>query len=308
VTAGGEYRDNIRQDQSNYNLNPYQLELDDRRKSFVGAVFLQDEFTITKSLALNAGLRYDYYSTVNGSTDPRLALIYRPWSETVFKYVYGQAFRVPNVYELFYSVAPNLPNPALHPEKIYSNELVWEQGLSKRLWLSTSAFRNTMDDLITQEGTDSGLLIFRNLQNVESTGLELELKGQLARGFEGSASYSYQETKDRDTEQFLNNSPRNLAKLNLTEPLLKKHLFASLDGQYRSRIESAAGLPVSPFTVINCTLLGRNLGKHLDLSASVYNLMDKHYSDPASNVNLQSAIPQDGRNFRVKMTWHLGER
>jgi len=165
-----------------------------------------------------------------------------------------------------------------------------------------------MDDLITQDGTDSGLLIFRNLQNVESAGLELELKAQLARGFEGSASYSYQETKERDTEQFLNNSPRNLATLNLTEPMLKKHLFASLDGQYRSRIESVAGTPVSPFTVINCTLLGRNLGKHLDLSASVYNLMDKRYSDPASNTDLQSAIPQDGRNFRVKLTWHLGER
>jgi outer membrane receptor protein involved in Fe transport len=308
VTVGGEYRDNIRQNQSNYNLNPYQLALDDRRRSFVGALFVQDELTITKSLALNAGLRYDYYSTVNGSTDPRVAVIYRPWSDTVFKYVYGQAFRAPNDYELFYSVAPNLPNPALHPEKIYSNELVWEQGLSKRLWLSTSAFRNTMDDLITQDGTDSGLLIFRNLQNVESAGLELELKGQLARGFEGSASYSFQETKDRDTDQFLNNSPRNLATLNLTEPLLKKHLFASLDAQYRSRIESVADNPVSPFTVINCTLLGRNLGKHLDLSASVYNLMDKHYSDPASNTDLQSAIPQDGRNFRVKLTWRLGER
>lgn len=85
--SGGEYRDNIRQDQSNYNLNPYSLLLDDKRQSFVGAVYLQDELTITKSLALNAGLRYDYYSATQASTDPRSALIYRPWNQTAFKFI-----------------------------------------------------------------------------------------------------------------------------------------------------------------------------------------------------------------------------
>ena len=31
ITAGGEYRDNIRQDQANYYLNPYSLLLEDKR-------------------------------------------------------------------------------------------------------------------------------------------------------------------------------------------------------------------------------------------------------------------------------------
>jgi outer membrane receptor protein involved in Fe transport len=308
ITAGGEYRDNIRQDQTNYNLNPYSLLLDDKRNSFVGAVFLQDELTITKSLALNAGFRYDYYSTISASLDPRAALIYRPWSRTAFKLIYGEAFRAPNVYELYYSVAPNLPNPALNPEKIRATELVWEQGLSSRLWLSTSAFYNTIDHLITQEPVGSDLEIFRNLQNVKSSGLELEFKGQLSRGLEGDASYSFQETKDRATGQFLSNSPRNLVKLSLSQALRRRKMFVSLDAQYRSRIQSLAGGSVSPFSIVNFTLLGRRIGKHVDLSASVYNLLDKQYFDPPSSENLQQPIQQDGRSFRVKMTWHLGER
>lgn len=248
VTVGGEYRDNIRQGQSDYDLNPYALYLDDKRKSFVGAAYLQDELTITKSLTLNAGFRYDYYSAIQASTDPRAALIYRPWSQTAFKFIYGEAFRAPNVYESYYSVDPNLPNPNLKPEKIRTTELVWEQGLASHLWFSTSAFYNTIDGLITQEPAGSGLLIFRNLQQVKSSGLELEVKGQLSSGLEGAASYSFQQTKDRVTGQFLSDSPKNLVKLNLSQALLKRRVHVSLDAQYRSRIESHRRLGAAVFS------------------------------------------------------------
>jgi outer membrane receptor protein involved in Fe transport len=308
ITVGGEYRDNFRQDQNSYNLNPYSPLLDDSRQSFVGAVYLQDELTIAKSLSLNAGFRYDYYSGTQASLDPRAALIYRPWRPTAFKFIYGEAFRAPNTYELYYSVAPNLPNPKLKPEKIRTTEFVWEQGLTSHLWFSTSAFYNDIDDLITQEPGANDSVIFLNLQQARSSGLELEVKGQLADWLEGAASYSFQETKDGATDQFLSNSPRNLVKLNLSQQLWKKRVSVSLDAQYRSRIQTSSGTSVSPFSIVNLTLLGRRLGKHLDASASVYNLLDKKYFDPSSGDTLQQAIQQDGRSFRVKMTWHWGER
>jgi iron complex outermembrane receptor protein len=309
ITAGGEYRDNIRQNQVSYNLNPYSLVVDDKRQSFVGAAYLQDELTIAKSLTVNAGVRYDYYSAVQASTDPRAALIYRPWGQTTFKLIYGQAFRVPNVYERYYSYPPNLPNPGLVPEKIRNTELIWQQRLTDHLWFSTSGYYGTMADLITQEPVgQSGLLIFRNYQKLKSSGLETELKGQLSCGLEGTASYSFQETIDRITNQFLSNSPRNLVKLNLSQPLMRKKVQVSLDAQYRSRIQSLDAGSVSPFSVVNLTVLGRKIGKHLDLSASVYNLLNKKYFDPPSSENLQQAIQQDGRNFRAKMTWYFDRR
>jgi iron complex outermembrane receptor protein len=308
ITAGGEYRDNIRQDQSNYNLNPYSVDLENNHHSFIGGLYLQDEVTIAKSLTLNAGVRYDEYSDVAGAIDPRAALIYRPASKTDLKFIYGEAFRIPSVYERYYSVAPNLPNPSLRPEKMHSTEFVWEQGVSNRLWLSTSAFHITMDGLITQESTGNGVLIYRNVQNVQSDGIELELKGRLAHGLEGDASYSFQEAKDRDTNQLLNNSPRDLGKLDLIQPLLRRTLFASVNAQYRSGMTTFTGGSVSPFSIVNFDLFGRRIGRHLDLSATLYNLLDKTYYDPPSTAVPEAAIQQDGRTFRVKMTWHLGGR
>ena len=307
ITGGGEYRDNFRQDQGNYNLNPYSLILDDRRKSFIGALYVQDELAITSNLSLNAGLRYDYYSSVKASTDPRIALIYHPTRNNVFKLVYGESFRAPNVYEKYYAAPPDLPNPDLNPETIRSTELVWERHLSDSLWISTSAFHDRLNGLITEEPVGDST-IFHNVQKVESDGLEMELNGQLAEGLEGSASYSFQETKDKDTHQFLDDSPRHLAKLNLTQPLWRKTLFVSLNSQYRSGMTTVTGGRVSPFSIVNVDLLGRKIGKQVDLTASVYNLLDKEYYDPPSTAVSQAAIQQDGRTFSVKMTWHLGER
>jgi iron complex outermembrane receptor protein len=49
--------------------------------------------------------------------------------------------------------------------------------------------------------------------------------------------------------------------------------------------------------------MGRNLGKHLQVSASTYNLFDRRYFDPGAAEHRQSAIQQDGRSFRLKLTW-----
>jgi iron complex outermembrane receptor protein len=55
IILGGEYRNNLRQSRTNFSLNPFLLVLDDRRTSFVGAMYVQDELTIAKSLTLNGG-------------------------------------------------------------------------------------------------------------------------------------------------------------------------------------------------------------------------------------------------------------
>jgi iron complex outermembrane receptor protein len=307
ITAGVEFRDNIRQDQSNFDLAPYSLDLNDKRTSLVGGIYLQDEAPITKSLALNVGIRFDHYSTIAASTDPRVALVYRPETKTTLKFIYGKAFRIPNVYERYYAAVPDLPNLALQPEKLNSTEVVWEQCLTDHLWISTSVFHITTDDLISQVMLSDGSFIFRNIQNAASNGIEFELRSRLPHDFEAVASYSFQQTKDRDTTQFLSNSPRHLGKIDLVQPMLRRKLFASLNAQYRSGMTTFASDSVSSFLVVNFDLLGQQIGKHLDLSVSLNNLLDKTYYDPPSTAVPEASIQQDGRTFRVKMTWHLSK-
>jgi outer membrane receptor protein involved in Fe transport len=306
LVSGFEFRDNLLQKQNTYDVNPYAFVFEDRRKSYVAAVYLQDEITFNKYLVLNAGMRYDYYSTTQSSIDPRVALIYRPAHGTAIKLMYGDAFRIPNDYEKYYAVPPDIANPALKPERIWTTELVWEQQLRAHLSVSTSVFYSRMEDLITQVVTDDQSLVYRNLPQVKSSGAEIELRGELSGWPEWVASYGFQETRDSQTNQFLNDSPRSLAKLNVSEKLPKTSLVTSIDAQYRSQIEAQQGDSISPFMLFNVTILDRKLGKHGDLSASVYNLLDKRYSDPASGANPEQSIPQDGRNFRVQLTWNFG--
>jgi outer membrane receptor for ferrienterochelin and colicin len=44
-------------------------------------------------------------------------------------------------------------------------------------------------------------------------------------------------------------------------------------------MEALQGGSISPFTLLNITMLDRKLGQHGDLSASVYNLFDKRYPE-----------------------------
>jgi iron complex outermembrane receptor protein len=210
--------------------------------------------------------------------------------------------------EMYYSALNYLPNPSLKPETMRTIQGVWEQGLGTHAWLTVLAFHNDMDDLITQEAVGQGSLIFRNLQDASSSGVQVELKARLSGGLEGDASYSYQRTSDDTTGGRLNNSPGSLFKVKLSQPLLHQRLFASADAQYTSHMQAFTGAKVPPFAVVNFTMLARNLGKHVDLSASVYNLLNRTYFDSASDFTSLNLIQQDGRSFRVNMTWHLGNR
>jgi iron complex outermembrane receptor protein len=306
ITAGGEYRDNLRQDQSNYDTRPFRVYVDDRRSSFSGGLFLQDEWTITPKLTLNAGLRYDYYNCLHSSTNPRAGLIYQPGKQSVFKLLYGTAFRIPNAYELYYWAPGSTPALMLHPEKIKTLELVWEQGISAGVSVSSSVYHNRINNLISQQKLADGTSIYANLDKAHSTGLELELNGKLPSQLEGKLSYGLQRTIDPSSGAWLTNSPEHLLKLNVAFPLFTPHLSAGVDGQYSSRSLTLAGTSVAGRPTVNVTLLGRDLGHHADLSASVYNLLDQRRFDPGAAEHRQSAIEQDGRSFRVKLTWTWG--
>jgi len=97
------------------------------------------ELNLFPELILHAGGRFDYHSTFGHALSPRVALIYSPSSRTVFKYLFGEAFRAPNSYEEFYNdryfVA--LPPRTLRPERIVSNEFVLERSVVP--WLTVTA-------------------------------------------------------------------------------------------------------------------------------------------------------------------------
>jgi outer membrane receptor for ferrienterochelin and colicins len=303
ITLGMEVTDNLRQDQGDY--TPIgNVFVADPASSVIWALYAQDEVSIFHNLTLSAGLRYDHYSAFGGTTNPRLALIYHPFRPTTVKLLYGSAFRAPEPFETRPDYGPFFENSLqLQPETIHSVEAVAEQAVGHRFTLSASVFQNRIGHLISLE-TDAGdgLSVYRNSAQADAIGVEAEVDGRFPGGLQTAASYSFTEAEDAATHQILSNSPQHLAKLNIDTPLFRRRLFGALDAQYTGPRQTLAGNTVSGFSTFNVTLLGHTLGKHVDLSASVYNLLNKKYFDPGRPEDVQDAIQQDGRNFRVKLT------
>lgn len=77
---------------------------------------------------------------------------------------------------------------------------------------------------------------------------------------------------------------------------------ASLAAQSNTAI-LLKGMSLGSFSAANASLFRREIVRNLEVSATVYNVFDRHYRDPASIDLAQSAIEQNGRTFRVKATW-----
>lgn len=304
ATGGVEFRDNLRQDQTNYNVNPFQPVLDDRRTSYEWAAFVQDEFTIRRGLILNAGLRHDHYQPFGGTTNPRVALIYAPLRRSTLKLIYGQAFRAPNDYELYYGDhVSSEPNPSLHPEKIRTEEFIWEQDVGADFRISASGFGSQFTDLITQE-TDpkTALIVYENSQSAHTRGLEVEFGGKVSSGIEGRLSYTLQKTVDPSTGLSLSDSPTQLAKANILFPLVHRSLTMGFELQYADSRGTVAGTQLASYTVSNLTLTSREFAKRFRLSGSVYNVFNSPYSDPVGAEIVRYTVRQNGRDFRIQLT------
>lgn len=312
IVAGGDYRENIRIHQENYDENSSADNLDDNRSGREIGLFTQAELSLLTNLVLNVGGRFDYYSTFGNTVNPRVGLIYSPFEATTFKALYGEAYRAPNAFELYYGYAGQAkPNPDLDPEDTRSYELVWEQGLPLNLRFSVAGYYYEIENLISQNVDLGGLLVFENSEAVNARGVELSLEGRYASGLVARLSCAFQIAEDELTNSELSNSPQQMAKLNLIAPLWREALFAGIDLQYYSAVETVTQERSDDIFNVNTTLFYRPVGKKLEISASIYNLFDSTDGFSASSEHVNSnlvqlnTIPTAGRSFRLKLTYRF---
>ena len=308
VLLGAEYDDNRRQDQRNADQNPFSQYLNDERSSRTWAAYVQDEVTLLPAVILNAGVRYDQTSFSGSTTNPRIALIYNPVAGSTVKLLYGSAFRSPNVYELYYqspaSSPPMVSNPDLRPEQIKMYEMVYEQDLGAGLRATVDGYYYKIKDLINQTTDAAGDLVFKNIDEVEARGMELELEKRWVAGATGRISYALQRATNTQTGDVLINSPEHLAKLNIMAPLVKERFFAGIEEQYASDRKTISGRSIGDVWLTNLTVLTRNTARTVEASVSVTNVFDRTYSDPAPpNLAPLSTVQQDGRALRFKVTY-----
>ena len=308
LSLGFEFRHNLTQNQKNVDVGPFVTNLDDRRRSVNWGLFIQNEYHVLQPLRINMGVRYDNYDSFN-SINPRAALVYTPVETTALKLLYSEAFRAPNAYELYYQDGTtSIANPELKPEKIRTIDAIWEQYFLDNYRSSIGGFYYRVTDLISQATDDAGKLIYRNIERAEAIGVALSLEGFWQNGLKSRLSYNWQRATDLSTGAILSNSPRHLAKANVSIPLVRQQLFISPELQYTGPRITLNGSRTNDPVTANLTIFSRDLGlKGLEASASLYNLFNVHAEDVAGEEHGPTllTIRQDGINFRFKLSYRF---
>lgn len=314
LTAGVEYQDNRRQDQANYDESGTYY-LDERHASRRWGIYLQDDYRVNERLSLTAGVRYDSMSGFPGTFSPRLAALLNLSPDTIVKVLYGSAFRAPNNYEMYYgyfSAGRNfqLANTQLQPERIRTLETTLDHYLTRSWRLTAAAYLYRMERQVVQIAVPDPAspgdtsLQYVNQDDISGRGLEFGVDGQYPNGARVRASLGFMDATDA-LGQRLDNSPRQLAKLNLAWPVAESWRLG-LEGQaVGERISS--GNRVGGYGMVNATL-SRHARDGWEWSASVYNLFDRRVQDPAAAdpyVPGRFSMPADGLSWRLKALYRF---
>lgn len=306
VTVGGEARRHLALDQSYYAIAPRDTMLDSRRRSYDAGMFAQDSYALASNLLVNGGLRWDYYDSFGGSVNPRLGLIYSPLEQTTLKFLYGRAYRAPNAFELYYEGEGNEANPELKPETIQTFEIVMEQGLPGALSLTVAPYYYRLDDLISQTGDD--VYQFQNMEEARARGVETELEWKPRSGVRVRASGTIQHAEKEETGEELANSPREWGRLAVSVPLIRDRLHSAAEVQYTGRCRTQPDRETryaDEHTIVNWTFFSRGVFRGAEVSAGVYNLFNTSYAVPGGTGHMQDVIWQDGRNYRIQLTYRF---
>ncbi len=312
LVLGGGYNAN-RVRMRTFDVDPPYVYQDDRFNFYAATWYAQDEITLVESLRLVAGINHNMYDpdVFKGDVDrfnPRIGLVWTSAGGTAVKVLYGEAFRVPSLYELYYNDGglTQIPNPELKPEIMRTAELVVERDLGRGFRLELSGYQNRIENLIQAVNAGEETMQFRNSpDDVVSSGLEATLRKALGGRFSGYAALAVQKTKNDRTGEDLPNSPKLLANVGFSCSL-SEVLIASLDGRYVGERKGVApGRETDGYFVTDITLLATGIAERLEVSFSIYNLFDVDFADPGSFDLLQEAITQDGRNYGLQAAYRF---
>jgi outer membrane receptor for ferrienterochelin and colicins len=264
------------------------------------ALFAQAEWRIAPGWDATIGVRHDAYASFGGVTDPRLALIHTPSRDLTLKLIYGQAFRAPNDYELYYNDGgvSQKANPDLSPERVRSAEALAEWRFAPG-WRAVGAFYFNRITAVINTVTDSsdGLLVNVNSEQAIARGIEAEVEGRTSFGLELFATV---------TTQFgaiATNAPRTQLKGRVAQGFAGDRATAALESIYQTDRTTLAGTVVPGQALTNLVFTAQKFWKGLRVAAVVQNLFDATLADPAGPEHRQDRIPLPGRQFLLKLEY-----
>jgi outer membrane receptor for ferrienterochelin and colicin len=314
LTAGIESQARVRVEQTV--LGDFERPTLQRTRRALLSPYLLDEWAIHPRLLVSAGVRLDKYLDVSTApVSPRLAVILRPYAQGLTKFVAGQAFRAPTVYELFYGDNSLSQRPALNliPEKITTFELEHSHNLSPNLRLTIAAYQNRIHELMlltTDQASvklcgplsnSSSCLAFQNVPDLlRAVGAEAELRWQAGRFSLFDLSYAYVKLVG-NFPVIAAQTPNHLVSARLMLPVAETGVRMAGQATYQSaRTLPQPSRPTGEALLLNFALSGEL--EHLRYFAGINNLLDVRHALPVGSEVANSFTTVYGRTFLVELT------
>jgi len=276
--------------------------------------YLWDEWRLHPRILLSAGVRVDKYLDVNEvPVSPRVALIVWPYTNGLTKLVAGQAFRAPNVYELFYGDQTQLPALHLNPETITTFEMEHSHNINQAVRVTLAGYYNRIHELVML-APDGGsqpecgaprepkpCVVFQNAQQaLRALGAEAELRWQAGRYALVDLSYAYV-TLLGTFPSIQAQTPNHLASARLMLPIAQSGVRLAGQATYQSaRRSPELRSPTGEALLLGFAVSGEY--EHLRYFAGVSNLLDVNYALPAGSGSGLTTVPQYGRSFLLELS------
>lgn len=153
---------------------------------------------LTDSLKFVAGVRYSDNSKAGSDTTPNAGIVYELTPDKYIKFLYGEAYRAPNMYEQICSMPGiYLGNPNLIPETIKTYDLGLDLVFNQKYSLKSNLYYLSTYDTISLALDSQGNVVFSNTEGQEVYGLELDFRADVTSKISlfMNASYSQGELK-----------------------------------------------------------------------------------------------------------------
>ncbi len=285
--------------------NLLRIDKPDRRHG----VFAQQEIDLSRRWKAQLGLRYDASHWFQDYLSPRAALLFQQSPATVYKFLYGRAFRNPSSYEAFYDDGglSQFANPRLRAEIADSFEVSIERTLGREINAIATTYYSKLRGLIQAVPVDGIVYQYQNTERNRVYGLELELNGKVRNRVQGAASFALQQAENLETRSTLPNSPAAMGKVRLAVPLWNGKISLSNAWQYVGARETLNGRRLPGVFLGEFNIATLRITPHYDAQFGIRNLLDRAYWDPAGSSLIIERIRADGRSVFLKLIWRTRE-
>ena len=271
----------------------------------IGSVYLQDTWNLTDDLNLTLGVRHDQYSDFGGTTNPRAGITWEFINNASLKLLYGEAFRPPSFTEMFTANQPAIQgNKDLSPETIRSYEVGLSYKFNQYVTSSVNYFNNTIDDLIVLR-TAQNTSRFENAGKAYVQGFETETKVNIMKESYLFMNYTFQNAEDDngDNMPYIAQHKGNCGVNVHYWKYMNTNVNTFISGT-RSRDVADTRDDMPAYALLNLSVIGKEFFKTMEIQGTVFNLLDKDYSDPGP-TSIPGDLPRPGRTFWVGLGYQF---